>query len=36
MVVKGERERWLPVTAQHLRQIDPAARRIVVDWPEDF
>jgi 16S rRNA processing protein RimM len=36
MVVKGERERWLPVTARHLRQIDPAARRIVVDWPEDF
>jgi len=36
MVVKGERERWIPVTGQHLRNIDPAARRMVVDWPEDF
>ena len=36
MVVKGERERWIPVTGQHLRSIDSAARRIVVDWPEDF
>jgi 16S rRNA processing protein RimM len=36
MVVKGERERWIPVTGQHLRSIDPAARRMVVDWPEDF
>ena len=36
MVVKGERERWIPVTGQHLRSVDPAARRIVVDWPEDF
>lgn len=36
MVVKGERERWLPVTARHLREVDAAARRIVVDWPEDF
>lgn len=36
MVVRGERERWLPVTPQHLRSIDAAARCIRVDWPEDF
>lgn len=36
MVVRGDRERWLPVTSQHLRQIDPDARRVTVDWPADF
>lgn len=36
MVVEGERERWLPLTSQHLRRIDPVARTIWVDWPEDF
>jgi 16S rRNA processing protein RimM len=36
MVVEGERERWLPLTNQHLRRIDPVARTIWVDWPEDF
>jgi len=36
MVVRGERERWLPVTPQHLQSIDPLARRIRVDWPADF
>ena len=36
MVVRGERERWLPVTPQHLRRIDPELRSIWVDWPEDF
>jgi 16S rRNA processing protein RimM len=34
---RGEaRERWLPVTPQHLRRVDLAARRVCVDWPEDF
>lgn len=36
MVVRGERQRWLPVTPQHLKAIDIEARRVTVDWPEDF
>jgi 16S rRNA processing protein RimM len=36
MVVRGERERWLPVTRQHLLSIDTATRCVRVDWPEDF
>jgi 16S rRNA processing protein RimM len=36
VVIKGAREHWVPVTAQHLRSIDKGARAIVVDWPEDF
>ncbi len=36
MVVKGERERWVPVTERHLRSVEHEARRVVVDWPEDF
>ena len=36
MVIKGGREHWVPVSAQHLRSVDPVARAIVVDWPEDF
>lgn len=36
MVVRGERERWLPVSREHLREIDDAAKTIQVDWPEDL
>lgn len=36
MVVRGDRERWLPVTPAHLKAIDTAARRVQVDWPEEF
>ena len=36
MVIKGEREHWVPVTGQHLRSVDKDARRAIVDWPEDF
>jgi len=36
MVVRGDRERWLPVTPQHLRHIDAATRCVTVDWPADF
>jgi 16S rRNA processing protein RimM len=36
MVVRGERERWLPVTSQHLLAIDSETRSVKVDWPEDF
>jgi 16S rRNA processing protein RimM len=36
MVIKGEREHLVPVSAQHLRSVDQVARRVIVDWPEDF
>lgn len=36
MVVKGERERWLPLVPRHLKGVDLGARRIVVDWDPDF
>jgi 16S rRNA processing protein RimM len=36
MVIRGEREHWVPVTPQHLRSVDRDARSLVVDWPEFF
>lgn len=36
MVVMGEREHWVPLTAQHLRRVERAEGIIWVDWPEDF
>lgn len=36
MVVKGEREHWLPVSPQHLLRVDAAQRRIEVDWPAEL
>ena len=36
MVVKGEREHWLPVSPQHLLRVDAAERRIEVDWPAEL
>jgi 16S rRNA processing protein RimM len=36
MVVKGEREHWVPVTKQHLLVINQGERLLTVDWPEDF
>jgi 16S rRNA processing protein RimM len=36
MVIKGEREHWVPVSAQHLRSVDTDTRRVIVDWPADF
>jgi 16S rRNA processing protein RimM len=36
MVIKGEREHLVPVTAQHLREVRAEARMLIVDWPEDF
>ena len=36
MVIKGAREYLVPVSAQHLRSVDAEARRVIVDWPEDF
>ncbi len=32
MVVRGEREYWVPAVPQHLRQVDLIARRVLVDW----
>ncbi len=33
MVVRGEREYWVPAVPKHLRRVDLRARRVVVDWP---
>lgn len=33
MVVKGEREYWVPVSSGHVLKIEVDARRIEVDWP---
>lgn len=35
MVVRGEREVWVPVTPQHLRQVDLANGEVRVDWRPD-
>ncbi len=32
MVVRGEKEYWVPAVPQHLRRVDVQARRIIVDW----
>jgi 16S rRNA processing protein RimM len=32
MVVRGEREHWLPATPQHLLRVDLAGGEIHVDW----
>jgi 16S rRNA processing protein RimM len=32
MVVRGEREHWVPAVPRYLRRVDLAARRVVVDW----
>jgi 16S rRNA processing protein RimM len=34
MVVRGDREYWVPAVPQHLRRVDLEARRVVVDWDE--
>ena len=36
MVVRGEREHWLPAGAPCLRRVDLAQRQIEVEWPEDL
>jgi 16S rRNA processing protein RimM len=33
MVVRGEREHWVPATPRHLRRVDLASGLIEVDWP---
>jgi 16S rRNA processing protein RimM len=34
MVVRGEKEYWVPAVPQHLRRVDLQARLVVVDWDE--
>jgi 16S rRNA processing protein RimM len=34
MVVRGEREFWVPAIPQHLQRVDLQARRIVVNWDD--
>jgi 16S rRNA processing protein RimM len=36
MVVRGEREHWIPAAPPHLVRVQLEARRIVVDWPEEL
>ena len=36
MVVKGSREHWIPASRPHLKQVDLAAKRVLVDWPEEL
>ncbi len=35
MVVRGDRERWIPATPQHVRKVDLQAGWIRVDWPAE-
>jgi 16S rRNA processing protein RimM len=35
MVVKGQREYWIPSVPKHLSKVDLAAGLILVDWPLD-
>ena len=34
MVVRGEKEFWVPAVPRHLRRVDLQARRVVVDWDD--
>ncbi len=34
MVVRGEREHWVPAVPKHLKKVDLDGRRVVVDWPD--
>lgn len=36
MVVKGERERWIPFIADVIREVDVAGGRVLVDWDPEF
>jgi 16S rRNA processing protein RimM len=36
MVVKGQREHWVPMSPGHLLKIDANSRRIEVDWPAEL
>ncbi len=32
MVIRGEKEYWVPAVPRHLRRVELESRRIVVDW----
>jgi 16S rRNA processing protein RimM len=34
MVVRGEKEFWVPAVSQHLRRVDLQARQVIVDWSD--
>jgi 16S rRNA processing protein RimM len=36
MIVKGDRERWIPFIDQVVIEVDLAAKRMVVDWDPEF
>ena len=36
MVVRGDKERWLPASAPFLKRVDLERREIEIDWPADF
>lgn len=36
MVVKAERDRWLPVGGKQMFRVDAGRRRITVDWDPEF
>ncbi|MCZ8131534.1 MAG: ribosome maturation factor RimM [Steroidobacteraceae bacterium] len=36
LVVRGERERWLPLVREHVKRVDTAARLVTVDWDPEF
>lgn len=36
MVVKGERERWLPLVREHVKRVDTAAKLVTVDWDPEI
>ena len=32
MVIRGDREYWIPAVPKYLRRVDLQARRVIVDW----
>ena len=36
MVVRGEREHWVPAVPPHLVRVDAAGGQVAVDWPDDL
>jgi 16S rRNA processing protein RimM len=36
MIVKGEREHWIPLAKGRIKSVDTTERRLVVDWELDW
>ena len=34
MVVRGDKDHWVPAVPKHLRRVDLLARQVVVDWDD--